>query len=366
MTEKTAQVAYLHLHFPLEIALACNATPVRLFGKTPPYSKVDSHLQTYCCSLARGVLEDWLEGAHKRFAAVVFTHSCDTLQRLEAIMRLTDESVRVLPMQYPLNKKSEGAPAFLAANIRKAFDELRELVPGAPKDDAEAAKNFLAAVRMVEKARKAANELMALHAEGRIGYGATYDVLIRGEKSFDSQFLAELEAAVATAKTAAPKSRKNVAIYGGAILNNQLPQLFDKLNLGVCVDYSSTGGLFYAKPAAGVDAETAALDGAPLDDVIMYIAKKELAKTADPTSLSSRLDSAGKVSEFIDAAKAGGAAGVIFAYLKFCEPWGFDVPAITEGAKAAGMPSLVLEYENSSELPGQTITRLEAFAELLG
>ena len=51
--------------------------------------------------------------------------------------------------------------------------------------------------------------------------------------------------------------------------------------------------------------------------------------------------------------------------IKFCEPELFDVPLIRRRFEANGVPVLYLESELESALTGQTVTRLEAFVEML-
>ena len=55
-------VGYVCSYVPEEMILAAGAHPVRLFGAKENASLADSHLQSYCCSLARGVLEEGLSG----------------------------------------------------------------------------------------------------------------------------------------------------------------------------------------------------------------------------------------------------------------------------------------------------------------
>jgi benzoyl-CoA reductase/2-hydroxyglutaryl-CoA dehydratase subunit BcrC/BadD/HgdB len=60
-----------------------------------------------------------------------------------------------------------------------------------------------------------------------------------------------------------------------------------------------------------------------------------------------------------------GARGVLVHVVKFCEPELFDVPAIRRACAARGLPLLQLEGELERQLSAQTVTRIEAFGELL-
>jgi benzoyl-CoA reductase/2-hydroxyglutaryl-CoA dehydratase subunit BcrC/BadD/HgdB len=59
------------------------------------------------------------------------------------------------------------------------------------------------------------------------------------------------------------------------------------------------------------------------------------------------------------------AHGVVFLYLKFCDPHAFDYPYLKEMLAAAGIPSLLVELEEQTASDGQFRTRCEAFMEML-
>jgi benzoyl-CoA reductase/2-hydroxyglutaryl-CoA dehydratase subunit BcrC/BadD/HgdB len=59
------------------------------------------------------------------------------------------------------------------------------------------------------------------------------------------------------------------------------------------------------------------------------------------------------------------ARGVIFLYLKFCDPHAFDYPYLKTALDQEGIPSLLLEVEDPLPAEGQLQTRFEAFLEML-
>jgi benzoyl-CoA reductase/2-hydroxyglutaryl-CoA dehydratase subunit BcrC/BadD/HgdB len=59
------------------------------------------------------------------------------------------------------------------------------------------------------------------------------------------------------------------------------------------------------------------------------------------------------------------AKGVIFLFLKFCDPHSFDYPSLKERLDAEGVPSLLLEIEEQLPPEGQLRTRLETFISTL-
>ena len=59
------------------------------------------------------------------------------------------------------------------------------------------------------------------------------------------------------------------------------------------------------------------------------------------------------------------AGGVIFYFLKFCDPHAFDYPYLREALEKAGIPSMAVEVEDRLPADGQLRTRFEAFIEMI-
>jgi benzoyl-CoA reductase/2-hydroxyglutaryl-CoA dehydratase subunit BcrC/BadD/HgdB len=68
----------------------------------------------------------------------------------------------------------------------------------------------------------------------------------------------------------------------------------------------------------------------------------------------------------IDLARRSGARGVVFLIQKFCTPHLTDIPILGRELKEAGLPSLVIEMEETGVMEGQTATRLQGFFEMMG
>jgi benzoyl-CoA reductase/2-hydroxyglutaryl-CoA dehydratase subunit BcrC/BadD/HgdB len=69
--------------------------------------------------------------------------------------------------------------------------------------------------------------------------------------------------------------------------------------------------------------------------------------------------------ELVRLARAHRADGVIFMFLKFCDPHAFDYPYLKAMLDDAGIPSLLVELEEQTASQGQFQTRCEAFMEML-
>jgi len=67
----------------------------------------------------------------------------------------------------------------------------------------------------------------------------------------------------------------------------------------------------------------------------------------------------------VEKVRENNADGVIFVFLKFCDPHSFDYPYMKEMLEKEGIPSMLFEIEDKSSSEGQLKTRCEAFMEML-
>jgi benzoyl-CoA reductase/2-hydroxyglutaryl-CoA dehydratase subunit BcrC/BadD/HgdB len=70
----------------------------------------------------------------------------------------------------------------------------------------------------------------------------------------------------------------------------------------------------------------------------------------------------GHLKKYITDFKVEGA--ILFIY-KYCDPYGFEVPAVKSFIESAGVPVLYLEDEYSTSALPRTKTRIEAFLEMI-
>jgi benzoyl-CoA reductase/2-hydroxyglutaryl-CoA dehydratase subunit BcrC/BadD/HgdB len=67
----------------------------------------------------------------------------------------------------------------------------------------------------------------------------------------------------------------------------------------------------------------------------------------------------------VDKVRSSDADGVIFWYVKFCEPDAFDRPQLAARLKEEGIPNTTIEIELSMTHTDAVETRIAAFCEML-
>jgi benzoyl-CoA reductase/2-hydroxyglutaryl-CoA dehydratase subunit BcrC/BadD/HgdB len=100
----------------------------------------------------------------------------------------------------------------------------------------------------------------------------------------------------------------------------------------------------------------------PDKDPIAAIADRYLRRAVCPAKhagLQNRAD------DLLRTVREKNAQGIIFLYLKFCDPHAFDYPYLKNALDQEGIPSLLIEVEDTLPAAGQLQTRFEAFLEML-
>jgi benzoyl-CoA reductase/2-hydroxyglutaryl-CoA dehydratase subunit BcrC/BadD/HgdB len=97
-------------------------------------------------------------------------------------------------------------------------------------------------------------------------------------------------------------------------------------------------------------------------DTIAAIAGRYLERVVCPAKHAGLT---GRGDALLETVRRVGADGVVFVFLKFCDPHGFDYPYLKSMLDEAGIPSMLFEIEDRLPAEGQLRTRVEAFLEMI-
>jgi benzoyl-CoA reductase subunit C len=97
-------------------------------------------------------------------------------------------------------------------------------------------------------------------------------------------------------------------------------------------------------------------------DPLEALAQRYLNRVVCPAKHSGLYD---RGNYLIEKVRENRAQGVIFLFLKFCDPHAFDYPYMKAMLDKEGIPSLMVEIEDQIASEGQLRTRCEAFMEML-
>lgn len=341
---------------PEELIVAAGAVPFRIFGSGARTRLAEAHLQSYCCSLVRGSLEDALAGRLAFLDGVVFPHTCDSLQRLSDIWRLNIPSCFHWDVVLPVKLTTEASLAYFTEVLRRLRGELQEKLGRDLTDE-----GLKAAVGLYNDLRDDMTRiygLAALHP----GLVAAADLHTLGraamimERGAAASLLKGAAAALMEKAKARPEGRgspaaKAVVLAGGLCDSADLYRVVEEAGGVVVGDDLCTGSRYFA---GGIDLE---------GDLLKAIAARYAGRICCPAKHQGLSARAGRLLELVGKT---GAKGVILYHLKFCDPHAFDYPYLKEALAKEGVPCLLIEAQDSPASPGQIRTRCEAFLEMIG
>lgn len=343
-------MGYFCSYAPEEIILAAGLHPLRLQGTREELRRCDEHLQAYCCSLARGALEDLLRGnLDGVLDGVVFPHTCDTMQRLSDIWRMHGSTPFHADVVLPVKLHTPAARDYLLEVLTRFCRELREAF-GVDFDD----DDLRDALRVCNAVRLGVEQVYRLRSE-RPGLlsGREWHALLRGASVMDRGELSrELPGLVDDLRgRETPDSAYPRVLISGSVCD--FPEIYELVEL-------SGARVVWDDLCSGTRAfdRLAAEDGDPLEALAERYVGRQLcpAKHLSPTR---------RADDLVQMIREHRVQGVIFLLLKFCDPHAFDYPWLKQRLEQEGVPTLLVEVEDRLPAQGQLRTRLETFVHML-
>lgn len=335
---------------PEELIFAAGALGFRIFGSIAAISRADAHLQAYSCSLVRGALEDALAHRLDFIDGMVFPHTCDSIQRLSDIWRLNAGTGFHLDVVMPVKVDTDSAREYMVAVIQKCKIELEQAL-GRSITDADLER----AVLIYNGIRKKMAALYTLRKDhpGLIP-GSDLHAVVRASMVMDrNAFLQALTGLVEDLekRTGAVAGEDKRLLLAGGVCN--LPDLYGLIE-------GAGGTVVWDDLCTGTRQLTGSIDISR--DLTGAIARRYTKRAICPAKhrgIKARGD------ELVRMAKSVKVRGVIYFYLKFCDPHAFDYPYLKQMLEAEGIPTLLVELEDQVLSKGQLQTRCEAFIEML-
>ncbi|MHB9097897.1 MAG: 2-hydroxyacyl-CoA dehydratase subunit D [Syntrophales bacterium] len=344
---------------PEEIILAAGAHPFRIFGTGEKIRLAEAHLQSYCCSLVRGALEDALGGRLAFLDGVIFPHTCDTIQRLSDIWRLNVSGCFHLDLVLPVKLDTESARLYFVETLSRFREELGKKLGVTISDD-----DLRGAIVLSNRIRRALTRIYELKSDRPgIMKGSDLHALVRCAMIMDRVRMASLieeTAAVLETKNAEQSGggptavsgppKKRLIVSGGVCNHPDIYTIIEEAGGAVVGDDLCTGARWFS----GLIDEKA--------EPIAAIAERYRERVVCPAKHRGLTD---RADHLVRLAREKRAQGVIFFLLKFCDPHAFDYPYLKETLDREGIASTVIEVEDRLPADGQLRTRFETFVEMI-
>ena len=343
-------IAYFCSYTPEEIIYAAGLHPMRLFGTKEDISLADKHLQSYSCSLVRGAMADVLAGNLDFLDGTVFPHTCDSIQRLSDIWRLNTNLGFFADVVLPVKLNTGSAREYMIDVLNKFRKDIEGYFGIRISDD-----NLRDAVEKYNAIRENLPAIYELNAKDpSILSGSDLFAILRASMVMDrddlSLKLPVLLGELQQRESTSDGREKRIMLVGNICDHPDIYTIIEKSGGTVVWDDLCTGTRYFEGRIEENDD--------PLKAVADRYLKRPVcpAKHVSPTARGEHI-----------ARQAGDhdVDGVIFLYLKFCDPHSFDYPYLKECLDKADMPNMLLEVEDQLPPEGQLLTRFETFIHML-
>jgi bzd-type benzoyl-CoA reductase N subunit len=337
-------MGYFCTYVPEEIIHAAGFVPLRIRSGDQTPSRADAHLQSYTCALCRSALDQALHGDLSFLHGVVFPHTCDTIQSLADIWRMSFPDLYVETIVQPVHLSSPSTRPYLIAELQRFRHSLEKLIGQEISDQAIGAsiESYNEKRRLLTRLYDLRDRLTAPELFAATGAGFVMPPLEY------NQLLGELVELLAEGNGAPPKGPGLILV--GAVLDDPaILTIVEELGARIVGDDLCTGSRYFAQP---VEAD---------DDPIAALADRYLHRLPCPAKYHPDHQPGEHLLKLVNESKAD---GIVFVLPKFCDPHAFDYAMIKEKLDVAAVPHLRLEMEHAPAL-GQWRTRLQAFLEMI-
>lgn len=339
-------LGYICTYAPEEIMHAAGFTPIRLMESPDPITEGEAVVPSFCCALARSCTDQFLKRKFDFLAGVIFPQTCDTMQCLADIWRMTRADIAILNFALPTAIEGPHAPDYAVAELHHFAAAL-----GSQLDAPVTSESLHESIALYNETRDLLTRLYA--SRDRLSATDVLAIVNAGmlmPKEDYNPLLRQVVEARQT-KPLCPANGKPRLILSGAILDNlALITLVEEAGGHVVGDDLCSGSRYFDTPVATGN------------DPYVELAKRYLNRAPCPSKHAPGSDRGERLIGLVQQHRAD---GVIFFIPKYCDPHAFDYPRLKSALEGAGVPHLCLETEHTTA-SGQVRTRVEAFVEMIG
>ena len=337
---------------PAEVIHAAGMLPLALLGggTSVELTHADARFQSFVCSIAKSSLELGFQGLVRGVDGFVFSNICDVARNLGSIYRRNFPEVFVEYLHLPQNSTSPGVAPYLAAELRRLADGfehafgLRVTEPALAKsietyNQLRARLRALYARRIAEPHALATTEL--------------YTLLRTVTLTPPEASIARLDGLLAglAARGARPRDRLRVVVEGAFCEQPPLGllEVLEEAGCYVVEDDLLLGWRWFTADVAA--------DGDPFEQLALAYVDRAVPSSTRHESREHR------AAGLIEKVRRARADAVVFTPAKFCEPALFDYVLMKQGLDRAGIPHLLVEFEEKMWTFERTRNEIETFVE---
>ncbi len=351
---RRAAIGYFPVYAPLELIHAAGLLPVGLHGAGDQLDlqHADARFGSFICSIVKTTLEMGLTRHLDVFRGLLFSSICDSARNLCWVMKRNFPDKLVEFLHLPHNPSSPSSAEFLRDEYRRLAVGL-ESIGGRP-----AAEDALrSAIRVYNRNRSLVRQLYAVRSEHphQLSSSNLYAVVRAGNFLPVEEHNECLLDALAQVSQAAGKPRDNIrVVIEGSFCEQpplQLIKLIEQAGCYVVDDDFVLGPRWFTEDIPLSGDPLTALAQSYLDRAVYSSVRHDARKP--------------RHKELIAKVRRQRAQAVILLIAKFCEPAYFDYVLYKRELEAAGIPHLLVEFEEKMFTFERLQNEVETFVESL-
>jgi benzoyl-CoA reductase subunit C len=346
-------LGHFQVYFPEELAHAAGMFPLKLkgFDRTVQIREADAHIAAFVCSILRTCLEQGLTG-RLDFLSMYVTHPiCDAARHLNGVWTRLFPNVNCQILYLPQNADSSHAQPYLTAEYRRIAGMIEETTGNKITDEA-----LRASIEVFNENRRLLRELYEIRRDTpwQIGLTESYLLMTAGGAMPREEHNELLRRALPIIRDRdhRPQDKLRIVFEGGYCEQPPIELLSVLQDVAYVVDDDFMIGLRWLLD----DIPT---DGDPIENLAWAYLENS---TYSPVQHDRRKPKEEMLLKRIREAKAEAA---IVAAPKMCEPGLEEQVTYDAALTAAGIPHLVMEFEEKTSNFEQMRMEVETFAESL-
>lgn len=353
-------IGYVCSFVPLEIIYASGSIPFRIKGDiNEPVTKADPILEPIVCPYYRSCFDVSLKGRYDFLSGMIIPHACDSMVR--------SYSVWSYSLSYPyfhfLNVPTvceESSFEFFNSELKTFIKSLEDFLKIKITNE-----NLINAIKVYNKNRSKVRQLYELRKSSPpliSGTEILMALIVGGSLPVEesNKLFEDLLMEIKNRNTPPVQKGPRILIDGPCLDNIELIELVENLGGNVVADTICNGTRDYF-PMTDEKRD-------PVDALARrYLDKLNCPKTYRANKAQTfEGDIANRFWDIGKYAKEFEVDGAILYLYKYCDPFGFEVPARKAYYNSINVPLLHIEDIYSSGTMGQLRTRVQAFLEMIG
>jgi benzoyl-CoA reductase subunit C len=352
-------MGYLCALTPVEIIAAAGFIPFRIKGDAAePITKADAQMETIVCPIVRSFYDLSLKGRYDFLDGLVIPHACDSICRSYDIWKNT----LGLPYNHLINMPhgTDDSSVEFYKEILKTFIETVFKHSG----NEYSKEGMVRTIKAYNQNRARVRELLQLrklNPPAITGTEITRTMvacmsLPVGEST---KLITNVINETKQRKLTKMEKSTRIMVIGAQVDDSAFIHLIEELGASVVIDDLCPGTREYWPD---IDITPDPIDGL----TERYLRKVKCGRTyreQKGTYEEYLEDRFGHIGNFIKEFKV---EGVILYIYKYCDPFGFEIPALKSYIESKNTPVLYIEDQYSTSAIARLRTRIQAFLEILG